>query len=178
MIQPFFDRNNNGKLDSGEEIYTENPELLLILNNQPIQSFRPQVQADRIGLRLPPGTYRLDFDPSGFPLDWQTVNDAYAVEVVAGSNTLIQVPLVLSYTLSGVVTDAQGNVVAGARVEAISADGEQRRFSVTNGAGVYYLEQLPQGTFTLFINQEPAQPGTITLDEDAEPFQELNLRSP
>jgi len=178
LIQPFFDRNNNGKLDSGEEIYTENPELLLILNNQPIQSFRPQVQADRIGLRLPPGTYRLDFDPSGFPLDWQTVNDAYAVEVVAGSNTLIQVPLVLSYTLSGVVTDAQGNVVAGARVEAISADGEQRRFSVTNGAGVYYLEQLPQGTFTLFINQEPAQPGTITLDEDAEPFQELNLRSP
>jgi hypothetical protein len=86
--------------------------------------------------------------------------------------------LKLYNTLSGVVTDAQGNVVAGARVEAISADGEQRRFSVTNGAGVYYLEQLPQGTFTLQINQQPAQPGTITLDEDAEPFQELNLRSP
>ncbi len=178
LIQPFFDRNRNGNRDPGEEIYTENPELLLILNNQPIQSFRPQVQANGIRLRLPSGTYRLDFDPSGFPIDWQTVNEAYAVEVVAGSYTLVQVPLVLSYTLSGVVTDAQGNVVAGARVEAISADGEQRRFSVTNGAGVYYLEQLPQGTFTLQINQEPAQPGTITLDEDAEPFQELNLRSP
>jgi len=177
LIQPFFDRNNNGKRDSGEDIYTENPELLLILNNQPIQSFRPQVQANGIRLRLPPQTYRLDFDPSGLPLDWQTLNNAYAVKVVAGSYTLVQVPLVLSYTLSGVVTDREGNPVAGARVEAISADGEQRRFSITNGAGVYYLEQLPQGTFTLQINQKPAQPETITLDEDAEPFQELNLRS-
>ncbi|NER22408.1 MAG: carboxypeptidase regulatory-like domain-containing protein [Symploca sp. SIO1C2] len=178
LIQPFFDRNNNGKRDNGEEIYTENPELLLILNNQPFKSFRPEIQANRILVRLPPAIYRLDLDPSGFPLDWQATVDAYAVEVVAGSYTLVPVPLIPSYTLSGVVTDAAGNPVAGARVEAVTSDAAQRRFSVTNGAGVYYLERLPQGSFTLQINGEPAQPGMIILDESSEPFQELNLQQP
>ncbi len=176
LIQPFFDRNNNGKLDSGEDIYREDPELLLILNNRPIKSFRPEVQADRMLVRLPPGTYRLDLDPAGFPLDWQAMVDAYAIEVVAGSYTPVPVPLVQSYTLSGVVTDASGKAVAGARVEAIQSE-SGRRFSVTNGAGVYYLERLQQGSYTLQINEEPAQPGTIiTLDASSEPFQELNLQ--
>ncbi|NES24970.1 MAG: carboxypeptidase regulatory-like domain-containing protein [Symploca sp. SIO3E6] len=176
LIQPFFDRNNNGKRDNGEDTYTENPELLLILNNQPFKSFRPEIQTNRILVRLPPATYRLDLDPSGFPLDWQATVDAYAIEVVAGSYTIVSVPLIPSYTLSGVVTDVAGNPIAGARVEAITSEATQRRFSVTNGAGVYYLERLPQGSFTLQINGEPAQPNTIFLDESSEPFQELNLQ--
>jgi len=177
LIQPFFDDDNDGEKDASEYIYTETADLLLILNNQPIKSSRPEVQNDRVLVRLSPGNYRLDLDPAGFPLDWQAAVDAYAVEVVAGSYTPVMIPLIRSFTLTGVVTDTAGNPVAGARVEAISADGEQREFSVTNSAGVYYLERLSPGTFTLRINQQPAQPGTITLDEDAEPFQELNLRS-
>ncbi|WP_228060315.1 carboxypeptidase-like regulatory domain-containing protein [Coleofasciculus sp. LEGE 07092] len=176
LIQPFFDRNTNDKWDIGEELYTETADLLLILNNQPIKSSQPQIQNDRVLVRLPPGTYRLDLDPAGFPLDWQAAVDAYAVEVVAGSYTPVIIPLIRSFTLAGVITDTEGNPVAGARVEAISADGEQRLFSVTNSAGVYYLERLSQGMFTLQINGEPAQPETIRLDESSEPFQELNLR--
>ena len=64
----------------------------------------------------------------------------------------------------------------GAGVDAIATDSGQRRFSVTNGAGVYYLERLQQGTFSLNINGEAATPAQIVLDLDAEPFQELNLR--
>jgi hypothetical protein len=176
LIQPFFDRNNNGERDTGEDLYTENPDLLLLINNRPVKTFRPEVLADRVLVRLPPATYRLDLDPSGFPLDWQSPVDAYAVEVVAGSYTSVLLPLVQSYTVTGVVTNAEGNAVAGARVEAIQVDSGQRRFSVTNGAGVYYLEQLQQGTYTLQINGQAAQPGTITLDESSEPFQKLNLQ--
>jgi hypothetical protein len=176
LIQPFFDRNNNGNLDSDETIYTENPDLLLILNNRPVNSFRPEVQGNRILLRLPPGTYRLDLDPSGFPVDWQALVDAYGIEVVAGSYTPVLVPLVVSYTLSGVVSDPSGKALAGARVEAIGSQSGQRQFSVTNGAGVYYLERLVQGTYTLQINGEPAQPDQITLDNSSKPFEELNLQ--
>jgi hypothetical protein len=60
-------------------------------------------------------------------------------------------------------------------VEAVGSKGTQRRFSVTNGAGVYYLERLQPDTYTLLVNGEPAQPGTITLNESSEPFRELNL---
>lgn len=177
LIQPFFDRNGNGKRDAGEEAYTDSPDLF-ILNNKPIQSFRVETQGDRLLLRLPPGTYRLDLDPVGFPPDWQASVDAEAVDVVAGSYTPVLVPLISSYTLSGVLTDAQGNPINGARVEAVSTSSGQRLFSVTNGAGVYYLERLQQGAYTLQINGKPAQRGTITIDKTSQAFQELNLQQP
>jgi len=176
MIRPFFDRNSNGKRDSGESYYTEDSNLLFLLNNRSLRSFRFEAQSDRILVRLPPGTYRLDLDPAGFPLDWQAPTDTYAVEVVPGSYTPVSINLIPSYTLVGVVTDAEGEPIAGARVDAIAADSDQRRFSVTNGAGVYYLERLTQGTFTLDINSKPATPAQIVIDLDSESFQELNLR--
>lgn len=178
LIQPFFDKNNNGKRDRGEQIYTENSDLLFTVNNSPIKSFRPQIQKQRILIPLVPGAYRLDIDPAGFPLDWEAVTDSYAVEVVAGSYTPVDIPFRSSYTLSGVVTDTTGKPVAGARVEAIATASEQRRFSITNDAGVYYLERLPQNIYQLKVNDRVAQPSTVTLNESSQHFQEVNLQQP
>ncbi|WP_425525992.1 carboxypeptidase-like regulatory domain-containing protein [Halotia branconii] len=176
LIQPFFDRNNNGKRDQGEEFYTKNPESLLVINNRSIKSFQPDIRSDRILVRMPTGIYRLELDPAGFPPDWQATVDALAVDVVAGSYTPVMVSLIRSYTRLGVITDAQGNVVAGARVEAIQPNQLNRRFSVTNGAGVYYLEGLQKGQYILQINGKSA--GSLQLEESSEPFQELNLQQP
>ncbi|MBD2486575.1 carboxypeptidase-like regulatory domain-containing protein [Aulosira sp. FACHB-615] len=176
LIQPFFDKNNNNKRDRGEPIHTENSDLLFILNNLPIKSFRPDVQKKRIIVSLVPGTYRLDIDPSGFPIDWETAVDSYAVEVIAGSYTPVLVPFHLCYSLSGIVTDESGTPIAGARVEAIAPQTQQRRFSVTNDAGVYYLERLPQGTYHIKINEQVAKPDKLILNESSQHFQELNLK--
>ncbi len=170
-IKPFLDSNNNGKRDSGEKIYTDNSDLLLMVNNKSIKSWRSHVQNDRITVRLPPGTYRLDLDAAGFPLDWHTSKSALAVDVVAGSYTPIMIPFTRSYTRTGVVTDSTGEAVAGTRVEAI---GSTRKFSVTNGAGVYYLEGLQEGEYELQINGKPV--GELKLKESDEAFGELNLR--
>ncbi len=176
LIQPFFDRNNNGKHESGEEFYTTNPESLFVINNRSIKSFQPDIRGDRILIRIPTGNYRLELDPAGFPPDWQATIDALAVDVVAGSYTPVMVSLIRSYTRSGVIIDAQGNVVVGARVEAIQPKQGNRRFSVTNGAGVYYLEGLQQGNYILQINGKSA--GSLQLQESSEPYQELNLQQP
>ncbi|MBE9126964.1 MULTISPECIES: carboxypeptidase regulatory-like domain-containing protein [unclassified Coleofasciculus] len=173
LIQPFFDRNQNGKHDPGEKHYTD-PDLLMV-NNQPTGSLRAEIQSDRILMHLPPGIYRLDLDPAGFPFDWQAVEDAYAVDVVAGSYTPVLVPLVQSYTVSGIVTDDQGQPISGARVEAIPSKSGERSFSVTNDAGVYYLERLQQGSYSLQINGQSAFPNVIELQSNSETFQELNL---
>ncbi|MEQ8969413.1 MAG: carboxypeptidase-like regulatory domain-containing protein [Coleofasciculus sp. C1-SOL-03] len=176
LIQPFFDRNQNGKPDPGEKYYTDS--TLLLVNQQSLGSLRADIQEDRIIMNLPPGIYRLDFDPAGFPFDWQVINEALAVEVVAGSYTPILIPLVQSYTISGIVTDNQGQPVSGARVEAIQTDAGTQSFSITNDAGVYYLERLQQGTYRLQINNQPAFPQTIDLKNSSEFFQELNLNLP
>ncbi|WP_353932659.1 carboxypeptidase-like regulatory domain-containing protein [Okeanomitos corallinicola TIOX110] len=174
LIQPFFDKNNNGKRDSNEEFYTQDAGLLVIINNRPLRSFSPDIRSDGILIRLAPGTYRLDLDPAGFPPDWQANNTALAVDVIPGSYTPVVIPLILSYTVSGVVTDSQGDALVGARVEAVEKNQGIRRFSVTNGAGVYYLENLPQGNYQLEINGKSA--GSLNLDQSSEPFQELNLK--
>jgi hypothetical protein len=48
--------------------------------------------------------------------------------------------------------------------------------SVTNGAGVYYLEGLPQGDYALEINGKSALPGNLLLEESSQSFQEINLQ--
>lgn len=176
LIQPFFDANNNGKRDPGEKLYLENPELLLVLNNRAISSFRPDIRRNGLYVRLSPDTYRLDLDPAGYPLDWKAVETAYAVEVVPGSYTPVQIPLILSYSVTGVLTDSEGAAIGGARVEAIPVAGGLRKLSVTNGAGVFFLENLGQGTYELLVNGNPAQPPRLTIDADTPPFQELNLQ--
>ena len=47
---------------------------------------------------------------------------------------------------------------------------------MSNTAGVYYLEGLSQGEYTLLVNGKSMQ--TIKLDADSPPFQELELQQP
>ncbi len=176
LIQPFFDNNNNGKFDSNEKLYTENPDTLLLINNRVVKSLQPDIQSDRILVRLNPGTYRLDLDPAGFPEDWQATTDAYAVDVIAGSYTPVLLPLTRAYAFSGVITDAQGKPINGARVEAVSKDSKVRLFSVTNTAGVYYLERLQQGTYDLLVNDKYVSGMILKLDNSSQGFQELNVQ--
>ncbi|MFB2773230.1 carboxypeptidase-like regulatory domain-containing protein [Pelatocladus sp. BLCC-F211] len=176
LIQPFFDRNQNGKRDPNEAVYLNQLELMLILNNRPLKFFQPEIQNEAALVRLSPGKYRLDLDPAGFPLDWKATTDALAVDVVAGSYTTVELPLIKSYTRTGVVTDVKGQPVAGVRVEAVQANSGLRRLSVTNGAGVYYLEGLPQGNYALEVNGKPALPDNLQLEESSQSFQEINLQ--
>jgi hypothetical protein len=176
LIQPFFDINDNGQWDGGEPAFTDSGDLL-ILNNKPIKSWSVQRQSDRVLVRVPPDTYRLDLDPAGFPTDWQTTFNAIALNVQAGTYTPILVPLVRSYSISGVVTKAGGKPINGAKIEAVKANSDERVFSLTNEAGVFYLERLRQGTYTITINGKPAQPVSIKLDKSSEPFQEVNFQA-
>ena len=86
---------------------------MLTLNNKPLKSFLRQIQSDACGglclgtlVRMFPGIYRLDLDPAGLPPDWQAAAESLAVDVIAGSYTLVMIPLIRSYTRSGVITDA------------------------------------------------------------------------
>ncbi|QQE67267.1 hypothetical protein GFS31_39800 [Leptolyngbya sp. BL0902] len=175
-IQPFLDRNGNGQRDDGEPLYLDNAELLFVVDNQPLLPNQFERQANGIFLRLPPGLHRLDLDPAGFPIDGQPSQTAYAVEVTSGSYTPVPIPITRAFTVAGRVLDAEGNPVAGARVEAIPQNGGGPRLSVTNRAGIYYLEDLRTGTYQLRVNGSPVQPSDVTLTDMSEGLQEINLR--
>ncbi len=181
FIQPFIDNNGNGKLDNGEEIYTKDTDLLLIINNKPIKSFSTEITANGVIVKLPPGIYRLDLDSAGYPINRKPLESAYAVEVIAGSYTTIRVPMILSYTVAGKVTIGTGNPVGGLKVEAIpsgSSKSAKSIVSITNSAGIFFLEELLLGTYNLFLNGQPAQPSTIEINKDSKQLQEVNLVIP
>jgi hypothetical protein len=176
LLQPFLDDNNNGRLDSGEQIYQEDHNLLFSIDNQPMNAFYPLTNNDGSTLRLKPGQYRVDLDPSGYPVGWSPRENSYAVTVSPGGYTVVMMPMQKSFTIIGVVQDSSGAAIDGAKVEAKATEGTRKYLSVTNGSGIYTLDALPSGTYNLTINGQPAEPGLITIGKQTETTQELNLK--
>nr|WP_254445341.1 carboxypeptidase-like regulatory domain-containing protein [Anabaena sp. UHCC 0204] len=149
-----------------------------MLNNKKFNPNFSNITKQGVYLKLAPGIYRLDLDPAGYPLDYKPTQVSSAIEVVAGSYTKLSIAFVASYTLAGTVTDSQGKPIAGAKVEAINANNKLSAISITNSAGIFYLEQLPLGTYQIQVNGKPAEPNTITIKADDPTLKELNLKLP
>lgn len=175
LVQPFFDSNANGIRDPSEQLHTEELDLLLLLNHQRINQFQSEVTSQGMVVRTEPGLYRLDLDPAGYLIDWSPSTVAYAIEVVAGGQTLVSVPLVQSYAVSGVVRDSNGKPIAGAVVKAISERDGSSTVSITNQAGVFFLERLKHDVYQLSVNDEVEQPQRLELDEMSPSFQQLDF---
>jgi hypothetical protein len=175
-IQPFFDRNNNGRRDRGEAAYLE-PSFLQI-NNQSIAPFRPELVGERINLPLPGGSYRLDFDAANYPKDWKPRIPPQRINIAPGSYTQIEVPLVLSYVLTGKISDFRGNPIPGVRVEAVAGGNRStgNPFSVTNDNGIFYIEGLEQGNYQIKVNGQSAFPSQIFISPSSPATVESDFR--
>lgn len=176
FVRPFADQNNNGQLDQGEKIHTADAELLLIVNHKSLESIRNDITQQGVFVPLPPGEYRLDLDPAGYPFNLSPTESSYGVQVTAGSYTKLNIPFNPSYTVVGTVTDSQGTPVAGARVQAVASKSSQSVFSITNSAGVYFLEGLTQDTYNITVNDQSVAVQPLKITADSEPLQEFNLQ--
>ena len=173
VFQPFLDKNQNGRQDAGEESYWD--PLLIRVNERPLAQYRPSVTNEQGDLNLPSGSYRLDIDPAGYPINYRSRTDALRVDVVSSGVTTVAVPLVPAYTSIGVVKDSRGDAVAGARVEATHLRTKTKVFSITNDAGFYTLEALEQGEYQINVGGLPSTPSQLKITATSQPNQELNL---
>ena len=173
VFQPFLDKNQNGRQDTGEESYWD--PLLIRVNERPLAQYRPSVTNEQGDLNLPSGSYRLDIDPAGYPINYRSRTDALRVDVVSSGVTTVAVPLVPAYTSIGVVKDSRGDAVAGARVEATHLRTKTKVFSITNDAGFYTLEALEQGEYQINVGGLPSTPSQLKITATSQPNQELNL---
>ena len=65
---------------------------MLLLNHKPLKDYQPDSEEGLL-LKLFPATYRLEIDAAQLPDDWTTNESAWEVEVVAGGNTSVLIPL-------------------------------------------------------------------------------------
>jgi len=180
FLLPFSDKNNSGIRDDGEELYTDEVESLFLINNQALNRFRisrPKIVNEGVLFELPPNIYRLDIDPAGFPLGWKGLQTGYAVTFVSGSYTTLPIPLVPSYIVTGRAMDKDGKPMIGVNVEFVSRSNPKKRFtSITNNAGIYYLEDLKVDIYNLLINGKSTQPSNLEINSDSKSLLELNIQ--
>ncbi|HEC83962.1 MAG: carboxypeptidase regulatory-like domain-containing protein [Candidatus Parabeggiatoa sp. nov. 1] len=178
FVQPFLDKNDNGVHDDGEEVYTEHADLLLLLNNKSVSKYRLRVTKQGIYTQVTPGTYRLDLDPAGYPIGGTPEKESYAVQVTAGGYTSVIVPFSVSYTIAGTVQDAEGNPVGGVKVEAVPVGKGSKSFAVTNGAGIFFVDNVRQGVYKMLLDGQSVNADTIEITPDSELIVEVNLKKP
>ena len=175
LLQPFLDNNSNGVRDNGESVISDNLDLLLSVNYEDLSQYRPDIRKEGTFITLPPDMYRVDLDSAGYPLDWQAAETAYAVSTTAGQYTPVEIPFSRAYSLIGTVVDSEEKALAGQRVEAIDIESERRFFSITNTAGVFYIEGLSTGNYRFEVGGKAGSEGPITFDETTEGLQEINF---
>jgi hypothetical protein len=183
-ITPFFDRNGNGRQDSGEEGYAD--PLLLEINRKSLKSLYAQTNGLVSTLQLAPGSYRLDLNPAGYPIIYRSKSTALQVDVIAGTTTEIPVPLIPAYAVTGIIKNNAGEPIIGGRVEAISLVNGEKYTSVTNDSGIYYLEGLEQGEYRINVSGLAAKDMScksscddrLRITPQTNPVLELNLALP
>ncbi len=172
-FKAFLDTNGNGLQDPGEAAYYD--PLLFKVNQKPLRDFRVVNETNSGKIKLPSGSYRMDIDPAGYPINYRASTEAMRVDVAAGNITPISIALVPAYVTTGAVLDTAGKPVGGARVEAISIKNGMKISSVTNDAGIYYLEGLEQGEYKINIGDLPTKPDRILIAPTSPVTQELNF---
>jgi Carboxypeptidase regulatory-like domain len=184
ILEPFFDRNGNGKQDPGEENYWH-PELVT-LDKQPLNPRRMTQLSDGVEVRALPGSYRLDLNPTHLPPHWRSSVTALRVNVALGTYTPIPLPLTPMYAIVGKVTDRFDRPVAGTEIVAIHISGAgERHVTTAKTDGSYELSDLKPGNYEVSMLQKRGysiesgvNPIAVAIVSDRPIVQTLNFKLP
>ena len=95
-----------------------------------------------------PGTYTLAAYAQGFTRAVSNATQTFTVEGDASQSASVTLTATTPGSLSGTVTDPQGNLIAGASVTFVPANGGQTLTATTDANGKYTVSNAPAGTYT------------------------------
>ena len=181
VIQPFFDRNGNGKQDPGEESYWHSE--LVTLDNKALNPSQTTQLPDRVEIRSLPGSYRLDLNPLRLPPGWRNaMTDSMGkplaslrVNVALGSYTAIPIPLMPIYKVTGIVSDATGKPRPNAEVTAVQISGNNVRRTTSQADGSYEFTDLGFGDYEISTPGQ-LQPAKIAIVASSPVLQRFDLQ--
>jgi hypothetical protein len=181
-IQPFFDRNGNGKQDAGEESYWH-PQLIT-LDKKALSVGQTNQLANRVEVRAAPGSYRIDLHAAHLPVRWRSALvdatgqsiDSLRVNVALGSYTTISIPLMPIYAVQGIALDATGKPLAKILVTAMQIGGKiDRQETLTRADGSYEFTDLALGAYEISIPGQ-STPTTIAIASTSPVLQQVTLQ--
>jgi hypothetical protein len=102
------------------------------------------------------GNYIVQLDPDELPIEIALRKTSIVAEVAGAAVTQLDFPVRLEYGMAGRITDVTGQPMSEVEVELINAEGKRVSTTMTDQFGLYRLDGVPVGNYTLRV---PAQEG-------------------
>jgi Carboxypeptidase regulatory-like domain len=112
---------------------------------------------------LPEGIYTVELDPEKLPIELTVQKSILVAEVASAAVTSLDFTAAAEYGIAGRLTDAAGNPVANMRLDLINQEGKRVLAAWTDEFGLYRLDGVPVGNYTLLVPEQTAIAKSDTL---------------
>ena len=100
------------------------------------------------------GNYIVQLDPDELPIEVSLRKTSIVAEVAGAAVTQLDFPVRLEYGVAGRITDISGQPMSEVEVELIDVEGKQVTTAMTDQFGLYRIDGLPVGKYTLRVPKQ------------------------
>ncbi|HEY9799839.1 MAG TPA: carboxypeptidase regulatory-like domain-containing protein [Leptolyngbyaceae cyanobacterium] len=124
--------------------------------NKTVGGARTDSQGNFFIGNLPEGVYMVEIDPEQLPVELSIRKTTTVAEVAMAAITDLKFSARLEYGLAGRITDSTGKPMPEVQVELINSAGARVSSAVTDQFGLYRLDGVPIGNYTLQVPPQNA----------------------
>lgn len=103
---------------------------------------------------LKAGTYVVELETEGLPIELAVPKTSMVAEVANSAVTRLNFPIRIEYGAAGRITDIAGKPISQVRIELMNGSGARVLSAVTDKFGLYRLDGVPVGKYTLRISPQ------------------------
>ncbi|MBD2607518.1 carboxypeptidase regulatory-like domain-containing protein [Scytonema hofmannii FACHB-248] len=140
--------------------------------NQSVGSARTDSRGNFFVGNLPEGNYIVELEPDELPVELSVPKTSTVVQVATSAVTKLDFPVRPEYGVAGRITDVAGQPIERVRIELINSAGIRALSAMTDQFGLYRLDGVPVGKYTLRVSpQDSLNPNDIL------PKQQIEIKS-
>ncbi|WP_238178338.1 carboxypeptidase regulatory-like domain-containing protein [Calothrix sp. 336/3] len=142
------------KLEGSKEKFDLSGSNIQVFNNrnQNIGSTRTDSQGNFYLGNLPEGVYSIQVEPDELPVELSVMKTSAVAKVASSAVTNVDFAVRPEFGVAGRVTDVSGQAVPQVRVELLNGVGSRVLSAVTDQFGLYRLDGVPVGKYTLRVS--------------------------
>ncbi|MCV3212599.1 carboxypeptidase regulatory-like domain-containing protein [Plectonema radiosum NIES-515] len=140
--------------------------------NQSVGSARTDSSGNFFVGNLPEGNYIVELEPDELPVELSVPKTSTVVQVATSAVTKLDFPLRPEYGVAGRITDVAGQPIERVRIELINSVGVRALSAMTDQFGLYRLDGVPVGKYTLRVSPQDSLNPNDTL-----PKQQIEIKS-
>ena len=140
--------------------------------NQSVGSARTDSSGNFFVGNLPEGNYIVELEPNELPVELSVPKTSTVVQVATSAVTKLDFPLKPEYGVAGRITDVAGQPIERVRIELINSVGIRALSAMTDQFGLYRLDGVPVGKYTLRVSPQDSLNPNDTL-----PKQQIEIKN-